>query len=321
MLTYDDLADRAERLKSAFNRWVGPVTPHQANMLELGVVIAQGIQYLRVASVHAQEQAAVMRWFDSYIAGVGDVATFGIMLTAAGDFIDFCQLVLGRELCDPHGRILSTNERVLSGLGIILGSSTLWRSLGGLGKEVQTRLVEFVERLATLGAEKAGEIAAAIKQMGGYAVDYFEGVSAETIDYLFRKHGKEEIASRVAKGAPEVASKFNKLRRATEYGFGSYKELRGKVKGSGLQVHHLIEKRFIEQMGGTLGANTDDWLAIVVEAGEHNDVFTQPWRRLIGYANETSKELTTRNATLEDILNAAGEVYKDYPEILMKLGL
>lgn len=103
------------------------------------------------------------------------------------------------------------------------------------------------------------------------------------------------------------AAPLSSFQYASKYGFGTYKNLRDVTKGAGLQVHHLIEKRF----AGALGVKGDDMLSIVLTKKEHL-VFTKAWRKAIPYGTSPSKQ---------QIMREARNVYKDYPEILKKLGL
>lgn len=59
--------------------------------------------------------------------------------------------------------------------------------------------------------------------------------------------------------------------------------------------------------------------SIVLSKAEHQ-VFTNAWRQEIGYAGSKAA-VTTTTATKIQIENAARQVYKNYPEILSKLGL
>jgi hypothetical protein len=77
-----------------------------------------------------------------------------------------------------------------------------------------------------------------------------------------------------------------------------------------IQAHHLIERRFARQIGGS----TDDWATIVVTRSEHQ-VFTNAWRQAIPYG------AGTRTASRAQIEGAARQIYSDYPEILRALGL
>lgn len=65
--------------------------------------------------------------------------------------------------------------------------------------------------------------------------------------------------------------------------------------------------------------NVDEIPSVVLTKKEHQ-VFTNKWRKLIGYSNSKAA-IKTGNATREQIIEAAKEVYKDYPEFLKVLGI
>jgi hypothetical protein len=128
-------------------------------------------------------------------------------------------------------------------------------------------------------------------------------------------------------------SSFSQLQFAQKFGINTYddlvkifKEMGWTRAGKGVEFHHLIEQRFANNPDVIkwLGANTGTWKSIVVKAGaaEHFPLFTQKWKNLIGYGNiPGSLNVTTTTAQLSHIKDAARIVYKDYPEILLALGL
>lgn len=105
--------------------------------------------------------------------------------------------------------------------------------------------------------------------------------------------------------AAKAASDFGGLTRAAEFGIKSYTDLRKLTKGTGLDAHHLIEKRF----ASILGVSEGSLMSVAVTKAEHQR-FTNAWRKAIGYGDGTA------NATNDQILAAAREIYKDYPELL-----
>jgi hypothetical protein len=117
------------------------------------------------------------------------------------------------------------------------------------------------------------------------------------------------VAEHAAEGA-KIAGEFSQFERAGEFGIKSYKELRKEAKGTGLEVHHLIEKRF----AALLGQKADEMASIALTEAEHQ-AFTNAWRKLIPYGEGTV------DATRKQIEDATREIYKDFPEILKKLGL
>jgi RHS repeat-associated protein len=93
---------------------------------------------------------------------------------------------------------------------------------------------------------------------------------------------------------------------------GTHKSLTQFTKGysGAIQSHHLIEKRFVDQMENILGANTDDWMAVILTKEEHT-MFTNAWRKAIPLDPGG-----TSDASIDMIVDAAKEIYKDYPELL-----
>ena len=119
----------------------------------------------------------------------------------------------------------------------------------------------------------------------------------------------------LAVDATKLADDLQNFEKAAEFGVDSYKNLRKSVistygTGSGLEVHHLVEKRFASK----LGIKESDMPSIVLTKEEHKK-FTEAWKKAIGYENSGSS-LVTGNVNSEEILNAARDIYKDYPELL-----
>jgi hypothetical protein len=84
------------------------------------------------------------------------------------------------------------------------------------------------------------------------------------------------------------------------------------IQGTGLQAHHLIEQRFAHLFGG---APRSGGLSVAVTQAEHQ-AFTKAWRDRIPCGPSG-----TGAATRESVLDAARDVYRNYPEILRGLGL
>jgi hypothetical protein len=82
----------------------------------------------------------------------------------------------------------------------------------------------------------------------------------------------------VGAAAKAGASGFGSLSRAGDYGVWAYKTLKPDLKGLGLEVHLLIEKRF----AGVMGQNVGDMASIAVTDAEHQ-AFTNAWRTAIRY--------------------------------------
>jgi hypothetical protein len=110
-----------------------------------------------------------------------------------------------------------------------------------------------------------------------------------------------------AKACFEATLKF-----LDKYGIKSYKELKKIVKGKGLEVHHLIEKRFAGVFKPPLDKNKI--LSVVLTKSEHQ-AFTNAWRKAIPYGTKYTQNMEKLVKT------TAKEIYKDYPQIIKALGL
>ncbi|XLS29208.1 hypothetical protein ACJD0Z_18675 [Flavobacteriaceae bacterium M23B6Z8] len=121
----------------------------------------------------------------------------------------------------------------------------------------------------------------------------------------------------------ETSTILSEFKFAEKFGIKSYKDhdkffkaLNIKRSELGVEIHHLIEKRFAE----TLKVKEADMASIVLTKSEHQ-AFTNAWRNEIGLNGTFVTTYTTETATKEVIFAAARRIYKDYPEILIALGL
>ena len=101
------------------------------------------------------------------------------------------------------------------------------------------------------------------------------------------------------------ASGFGALSNAGRFGVQPYGSLSRQLRGSGLQAHHILEKRF----AAVLGQRSRGMSAVAVTPSEHQ-FFTNAWRQVIPYGQGTA------NASRDQILSAARQIYRDYPDIL-----
>jgi hypothetical protein len=102
------------------------------------------------------------------------------------------------------------------------------------------------------------------------------------------------------------------LKYARKYGIKPYEDLRKLIKGTGLQAHHLIEKRFANCFIPPL--NVNKMLSVALTKEEHQ-IFTNAWRKAIPYGTKYSPAMERL------VKETAKEIYKNYPEILKALKL
>jgi len=113
-----------------------------------------------------------------------------------------------------------------------------------------------------------------------------------------------------ARASLAAAAAFGMLSRANQYGILPYGRLANTLRGTGLHAHHLIEQRF----AAVVGQVPRQMSAIAVTPAEHQ-VFTNAWRAAIPYGAGTA------NATYAQVMNAAKQIYAQYPAILSHLGI
>jgi uncharacterized protein YfaA (DUF2138 family) len=77
------------------------------------------------------------------------------------------------------------------------------------------------------------------------------------------------------------------------------------AKATGLEAHHLLEKRFAR----LVGVKPSQMQAIALPREVHQ-VLTNAWRRAIGYGQGTT------NATRDQVAKAAREIYARYAELI-----
>lgn len=122
--------------------------------------------------------------------------------------------------------------------------------------------------------------------LAGDAVDLIPFVTGvgETIRAL-------KTASKVAEGADDAID--------------TYRNLRNLTKGSGLEVHHIVEKRFKERAKISVSI-TDDMLSIALSNTDHK-AYTKAWREALPYGSNYSKK---------QVLEAAIKIYAKDPRLL-----
>ena len=99
---------------------------------------------------------------------------------------------------------------------------------------------------------------------------------------------------------------FGNLSRAREYGIQAYNDLRKITRNTGLEAHHIVEKRLVKAMG----IEPSTMLSVALTHDEHL-IFTKAWRKAFPYKTTDYFSLTK-----EQIYAAALEIYEGYPELI-----
>jgi hypothetical protein len=134
---------RAEALQWHLNQWRGHLTERQQAVLDIMLLMDELVEERLAQDLPEQE--------DEFWPSIGDVIDGAIALSPAGDFMDACAAITGRENCNPLGRELSFEERVYSAAGVVVGSGAAWKAaaagVGAAGSRVLRRLGDVLDEL------------------------------------------------------------------------------------------------------------------------------------------------------------------------------
>ena len=85
----------------------------------------------------------------------------------------------------------------------------------------------------------------------------------------------------------------------------TYRRLKQANKGSGLEVHHIVEKRF-HDLFGYVDKKGRSMPSIALSPEDHQ-VYTNAWRELVEYGKE---------ASIAQVINAAAKIYSDDAKLM-----
>ena len=157
--------------------------------------------------------------------------------------------------------------------------------------------------VATGGGAAAVAVGVA-KAIGGAAVSTAVGAGVGYLD-----NGKQGAIDGACNGfmfgsLSALGGAALKYASSPANGIDTYRNLRKANRGTGNQVHHIVEKRF----AGSLGIDdADSMLSVVLSKSEHQ-VFTNAWRSLLPYGNSYTKA---------QIFDAAIRIYAKSPHLLV----
>ena len=137
------------------------------------------------------------------------------------------------------------------------------------------------------------------------------GLVGDAIDLIPFVSGVGETtkAIKVTVGAvtETVDSLYDASRTADRFAdsIGTYKDLKKLNKGSGLEVHHIVEKRFARSISPNL--KQSEMLSVALDPVEHR-AFTNAWRTNLPYGKA--------DYGVNEIWVAAQKIYANYPSLL-----
>jgi hypothetical protein len=90
-----------------------------------------------------------------YWSQAAELGNLGLRMSPYGDLIDFCEALTGREMCIPNRNPLSSNDRMLAAVGIIVGNRMI---NGYVEKELKTVVKEIEQVLDESGKIKWSKV-------------------------------------------------------------------------------------------------------------------------------------------------------------------
>jgi len=251
-------------------------------------------RYLMFYPVHAAAlDSLVLRWYGSL------EAAFGPLDAALTDLAE------GRldEALAHTGEFVTTNGTIiLDGTQFTLDVAGLIPGIGFVADVLNAG----ISGLRGNFGEAALNLGAAIPGLGqGVTAAKFAtaGVplAAKIID-------KTDDAADLVRAGDKVADGLQGYKRAGEFGIERYGSLQRKLRGTGLQAHHLVERRFAD----ALDVNHRDIPAIALTRGEHQPI-TNAFRQAIPYGTQV------RELTQARIMKEARRIYREQPALLKAL--
>ena len=104
--------------------------------------------------------------------------------------------------------------------------------------------------------------------------------------------------------ALKVSSKVGNVADTVDDAIDTYRNVKKVTKGTDLEVHHIVEKRFSEQLG--FGRTGSGMPSIALSKTEHRN-YTNDWRKYAGYGKQHDPKI---------ILEAAIKTYSNNPNLL-----
>jgi hypothetical protein len=139
---------------------------------------------------------------------------------------------------------------------------------------------------------------------GGGLGDLVNKYGAAAVAKGLKKIGFDDVKIKKLTGVIENA--FGNLKHASEYGIDTYGNLAKRLKGTGLEAHHVVEKRFAQ----VLGITDQKLMKSVALTPDEHQIFTNAWRKWVPYGTDYN------TLTKAQIWVAAQDIYKGFPDIL-----
>ncbi len=192
--------DLAKAIKRGLNGWRGAqATMEQRGVMDTLTAVAFGISGLDEEPEETRQQVRAI--LDGAVVAIGEVTKIGVGMSPIGDFIDICELVTGREMCNPFGAELGMGGRIAAGIGVVIGSGAFWRFAAGAvrNRRVGERIADLAKRFSDIPLP---EVKALRKQLGPVALAHLD-ITGREIQMLVADLGPKLVSGL----APKVGGK------------------------------------------------------------------------------------------------------------------
>ena len=198
------------------------------------------------------------------------------------------------------GRFLNADAFAATGQGLLGNNMFAYCNNNPvIHKDSQGTAVETVFDLITLGLSVA-EVIANPADLGAWI-----GLAGDAIDLIPFVTGVGETVRGL-----RIADKFdNVVEIADSLGdsIDTYRDVRKVTKGTGLEAHHILEKRFVNPLKIATNKSATDMLSIPLTKTQHQ-AFTNAWRKApLSYGN---------TASLDAVVKRGVEIYGNDPRLM-----
>ncbi|WP_244227406.1 hypothetical protein [Corallococcus aberystwythensis] len=181
----------ATALKDALSGWDSTMTPEERLLLDTINAVLHGAA-ASIFSVDLPALSELTRLTNAVATAAVEVSRFAVGFTPVGDVLDLCEAVTGKKFCMPGGEELSTEERIASGLGVIIGSGAFWHGVMAMAP-VAGRVGRILDNLVLdLGAAEARLLRS---RLGESALSHLEDLTGAQIKFLADTYGDTFITT------------------------------------------------------------------------------------------------------------------------------
>ena len=211
----------------------------------LSAMLQNGTQLLQ------NELTAVTSVIDGAISVAGQLGRVAVSFTPAGDFLDLCEALTGRELCVSSGASMSIEDRVAAGLGVVIGNKFFWQ---GVGMAIGGVIAKNVDLLDDLPLDELKALAA---RLGETTLAHLGKLTGTEIKQLTEKLGE----TFVKEFAPFVGARLKELEKLDVFHFEA--PIRAAIAANGAKVKALpaLKDKTMSEIHAMLPPK-DGWVAV-----------------------------------------------------------